>query len=80
MEAKHPATLWISANEKHEEDGKVQFKISGVELTCAPQFMTFLTLIKSGAITYDWRGYTSKNGRYQGKNLGNAWRIRPKAR
>ena len=39
--------------------------------------MTFLSLIKSGIITYDWRGYTSKTGKYSGKNHGNAWRIKP---
>ena len=33
--------------------------------------MTFLSLIKSGIITYDWRGYTSKTGKYSGKNHGN---------
>ena len=42
--------------------------------------MTFLSLIKSGIITYDWRGYTSKTGKYSGKNHGNAWRIKPNAK
>ena len=42
--------------------------------------MTFLSLIKSGIITYDWRGYTSKEGKYKGKNHGNAWRIKPIAK
>ena len=36
--------------------------------------MTFLSLIKSGIITYDWRG------KYSGKNHGNAWRIKPNAK
>lgn len=31
--------------------------------------MTFLSLIKSGIITYDWRGYTSKEGKYKGKTM-----------
>ena len=30
--------------------------------------------------TYDWRGYTSKTGKYSGKNHGNAWRIKPNAK
>lgn len=42
--------------------------------------MTFLSLIKTGIITYDWRGYTSKSGKYTGKNHGNAWRIKPAAK
>ena len=51
-----------------------------VEYSRTPQFMTFLSLIKSGIITYDWRGYTSKTGKYSGKNHGNAWRIKPNAK
>lgn len=79
LEAKHPSTLWVSAEEK-EEDGMVMFKYSGIEFSRSPQFMTFLSLIKAGVITYDWRGYTSKQGAYIGKNHGNAWRIKPKAK
>ena len=58
----------------------VQFKYNEIEFSRAPQFKTFLSLIKAGKITYDWRGYTSKSGKYTGKNHGNAWRIRPNAK
>ena len=78
-EAKHPSTLWVSADEK-EENGMVMFKYNEIEFSRSPQFMTFLSLIKLGVITYDWRGYTSKQGAYVGKNHGNAWRIKPKAK
>ncbi|MEG0721652.1 MAG: MvaI/BcnI family restriction endonuclease, partial [Lachnospiraceae bacterium] len=73
---KHPATLWVKA-ESRTIGNMVQFKYTEMELSRTPQFMTFLALIKSGGITYDWRGYTSMIGKYTGKNHGNAWRIRP---
>lgn len=76
---KHPATLWVKA-ESRVVDGMVQFKYSEIEFSRAPQFTTFLTLIKSGIITYDWRGYTTIEGKYSGKNHGNAWRIKPSAK
>lgn len=76
---KHPSTLWVKA-ESREINGMVQFKYNEIEFSRAPQFTTFLSLIKAGVITYDWRGYTSKEGRYVGKNHGNAWRIKPYAK
>lgn len=79
LHKKHPATLWVKVESKM--DGEVaQFKYIEAELTRSPQFMTFLSLIKSGAITYDWRGYTTPSGKYVGKNHGNAWRIKNKQR
>lgn len=79
LHKKHPATLWVKVESKIE--GEVaQFKYVEAELTRSPQFMTFLSLIKSGAITYDWRGYTTPSGNYAGKNHGNAWRIKNKQR
>lgn len=76
---KHPSTLWVKA-ESRTVDGMVQFKYNEIEFSRAPQFITFLSLIKTGIITYDWRGYTTKDGKYQGKNHGNAWRIKPSAK
>ena len=76
---KHPSTLWFKA-ESREITGRDQFKYKEIEFSRAPQFTTFLSLIKSGAITYDWRGYTTKEGKYTGKNHGNAWRIKPYAK
>lgn len=76
---KHPATLWVKA-ESREIDGMVQFKYNEIEFSRLPQFTTFLSLIKSGMITYDWRGYTTIDGKYSGKNHGNAWRIKPNAK
>lgn len=79
LHKKHPATLWVKVESKME--GEIaQFKYVEAELTRSPQFMTFLSLIKSGAITYDWRGYTTLSGKYAGKNHGNAWRIKNKQR
>lgn len=76
---KHPSTLWFKAITRMD-NGIVQFKYTDIEFSRKPQFMTFLALIKTGIITYDWRGYTSKTGKYTGKNHGNAWRIKPAAK
>lgn len=77
---KHPSTIWVKADVR-EVNGMVQFQYHNeIEFSKAPQFTTFLSLIKSGVITYDWRGYTTKSGRYAGKNHGNAWRIKPYAK
>lgn len=79
LQQKHPATLWVKT-EKRVVDEMAQFKYVEAELSRAPQFTTFLSLIKSGGITYDWRGYTTSEGAYKGKNHGNAWRIKSKQR
>ena len=76
---KHPATLWVKAESRVNGD-MVQFKYNEIEFSRTPQFSTFLSLIKMGIITYDWRGYTTKSGKYKGKNHGNAWRIKPYAK
>ena len=76
---KHPSTLWVKA-ESRSVGNMVQFHYKEIEFSRAPQFSTFLSLIKAGIITYDWRGYTSKEGKYAGKNHGNAWRIKPYAK
>lgn len=77
LQQKHPATLWIST-EKRVVENFAQFKYFKAVLSRSPQFTTFLSLIKTGGITYDWRGYTSIEGKYEGKNHGNAWRIKNK--
>lgn len=77
--AKHPSTLWIKAVKRTVND-MVQFKYTEIEFSRTPQFLTFISLIKTGVITYDWRGYTTKTGKYSGKNHGNAWRIKPSAK
>lgn len=79
LNKKHPSTLWFKA-EKRAEGEMVQFKYNEVEFSRSPQFVTFLSLIKKGIVTYDWRGYTTKQGKYSGKNHGNAWRIKPEHR
>ena len=77
---KHPSTIWVKADVR-EINGMIQFQYHNeIEFSKAPQFTTFLSLIKEGVITYDWRGYTTKEGRYAGKNHGNAWRIKPYAK
>ena len=79
LHLKHPATLWVKAESKMNGD-IAEFKYTEAELTRSPQFMTFISLIKLGVVTYDWRGYTSKEGKYEGKNHGNAWRVKNKHR
>lgn len=79
LHKKHPATLWVKAEQRIRE-GTVEFRYYKAELSREPQFLTFLTLIESGGITYDWRGYTTPAGKYQGKNHGNAWRIKRRYR
>lgn len=76
---KHPSTIWVKAEHRVVGD-MVQFKYKEIEFSRAPQFTTFLSLIKAGKITYDWRGYTTKTGKYAGKNHGNAWRIKPNSK
>ena len=79
LHLKHPATLWVKAESRMNGD-IAEFKYTEAELTRSPQFMTFISLIKLGVVTYDWCGYTSKEGKYEGKNHGNAWRIKKKHR
>lgn len=76
LNQKHPSTLWFKGEPRYCGQ-MVQFKYSEVEFSRSPQFMIFLSLIKRGIVTYDWRGYTTKSGKYVGKNHGNAWRIKP---
>lgn len=72
LEKKHPSTLWIHAKVK-EDNGIFYFKYANeFEFTREPKFTTFISLIKLGIITYDWRGYTTSTGKYSGKNHGNA--------
>lgn len=79
LHIKHPATLWVKAKIKVPSN-PAEFSYYEAELTRSPQFMTFISLIKKGIITYDWRGYTTPSGKYSGKNHGNAWRIKPRNR
>ncbi len=76
---KHPATIWVTASSRMQgETG--QFLYERFEFSRAPRFATFLSLIKEGGIVYDWRGYTTSEGKYSGKNHGNAWRLRTRRR
>lgn len=79
LHQKHPATLWVKAESRMNGD-VAEFRYTEIELTRSPQFMTFISLIKLGVITYDWRGYISREGNYVGKNHGNAWRVKTKQR
>lgn len=79
LHLKHPATLWVKAKKRVVSD-TVEFKYFEADLSREPQFATFLSLIETGGITYDWRGYTTPNGKYKGKNHGNAWRIKKQYR
>lgn len=79
LHQKHPATLWVKAESRMNE-GVAEFRFVEAELTRSPQFMTFISLVKLGVVTYDWRGYISKEGNYRGKNHGNAWRVKNKQR
>ncbi|WP_424348722.1 MvaI/BcnI family restriction endonuclease [Latilactobacillus sp. 5-91] len=77
LQRKHPATLWVEALTRINNN-LGEFKYTTAQLSRSPQFATFLSLVKSGGITYDWRGYTTPSGKYSGKNHGNAWRIKRK--
>lgn len=79
LHLKHPATLWVKAVQR-TINNITDFNYFEAELSKEPQFTTFLSLIGNGVITYDWRGYTTTHGKYQGKNHGNAWRIKNKYR
>lgn len=76
---KHKSTLWIDAD-KEMKDGMMYYNFKEIEFSRAPKFATFIALIKSGEITYDWRGHTSLENIYSGVNKGNAWRIKPASR
>ena len=74
LQIKHPMTLWFDVQiDRSTEEARFLYK--SMKITQAPSFETFINLIDDGIITYDWRGYTSISGKYQGKNHGNAWRI-----
>ncbi|WP_270692361.1 MvaI/BcnI family restriction endonuclease [Enterococcus malodoratus] len=79
LHTKHKTTLWLDVETKML-DGTASFKYIAAELSRSPQFATFLSMVQSGAITYDWRGYTTPEGPYSGKNHGNAWRVKNKMR
>lgn len=77
LKIKHPTTLWFDVDiDKSTKTAKFLYK--AVRITQIPSFETFIKLISSGIITYDWRGYTTITGKYKGKNHGNAWRINKK--
>lgn len=79
LKIKHPLTLWFKVTTKTEKE-TVYFRYEKVTITQIPNFETFISLIKSGDITYDWRGKTTVTGKYKGKNHGNAWRINKNSR
>lgn len=74
LKIKHPMTLWFDVKTKMV-NSTAEFLYTSVHVTQVPSFETFISLIHSGIVTYDWRGYTSISGKYKGKNHGNAWRI-----
>ena len=74
LKIKHPMTLWFDVDIDRSKD-IARFLYKSVKITKEPNFETFINLIENGVITYDWRGYTSISGKYQGRNHGNAWRI-----
>lgn len=79
LNTKHKATLWITADKKIVDD-TVMYNYKKIEFSRSPKFATFISLIKSGEVTYDWRGHTSMTDKYAGVNKGNAWRIKPRSR
>ncbi|MFD2728889.1 MvaI/BcnI family restriction endonuclease [Enterococcus camelliae] len=79
LHKKHKTTIWLDVKTKMIGE-TAAFKYESAEVSRSPQFSTFLSLIQSGAVTYDWRGYTTPSGPYSGKNHGNAWRIKNKMR
>lgn len=72
---KHPATLWILADEQFKNN-QWYFKYTDAILTRNPIFTSFLNLIESGKISYDWRAEV-KPDRTGYNDHGNGFRINP---
>ena len=79
LKEKHPATVWLTADVRIINE-IVEFHYNKAELTKSPQFQTFIDLIRTGGIVYDWRGRTALNSKLKSVNKGNAWRMNPKFR
>lgn len=79
LQKKHPSTLWIDAD-KEIRGNQLYYNFKKIEFSRSPKFLAFISLIKTGEITYDWRGHTSLENRYSGVNKGNAWRIKPRSK
>lgn len=75
---KHPKTVWITVEEK-EENNEKYFRYTKVEYSQNPIFTQFLYLIQEGKIVFDWRGRVQKNGKKY-KDKGHAFRMNPKHR
>lgn len=76
--SKHRSTLWILADEKIQND-TYYFHYNKAQLSRQPLFTAFITLIKAGDITFDWRGRVQSDGKKY-KDKGHAWRMSPKNR
>ncbi|EOA3444268.1 MULTISPECIES: MvaI/BcnI family restriction endonuclease [Enterococcus] len=76
--SKHRSTLWIIADEK-VQNNTFYFHYNKAQLTRQPLFSSFITLVKSGDITFDWRGRVKPDGTKY-KDKGHAWRMSPKNR
>lgn len=75
---KHPATLWILADQSTIND-KIYYHYNEAIYTQKPIFSSFLLLISKGYITYDWRGRVKEDGTGY-KDKGHCFRIKPKYR
>ncbi len=75
---KHKETMWIIADEQ-VIDGNISFHYFSAEYTRKPIFSSFLLLISSGIVTFDWRGRVRKDGTGY-KDKGHCFRIAPKNR
>lgn len=75
---KHPSTLWILAEEKYELN-QWYFKYTEAVLTRNPVLTSFLSLIKIGKITYDWRAKVNIDGTGISDH-GNGFRLDPEYR
>jgi len=64
LSQKHPSNIWVKAEHRVVGD-MIQF--NEIVFSRAPQFAAFLSLIKAGKITCDWRGCTTKTGKYSAK-------------
>jgi hypothetical protein len=51
---KHPKTMWIVADKKSIK-GQIHFKYLKVQYTHDPIFSQFISLVKQGIVTFDWR-------------------------
>lgn len=80
---KHPKTMWLVAEDK-KINGQVHFKYVKAQFTQRPIFSQFISLVKQGLVTFDWRRRanlgTAEPLPSNKMDYGQGFRINPKNR